>query len=137
MRMVIVDTNVVVAGLLTQEFSSPTARILDGMLQGAFVYVLSQALLTEYREVCLRPKIKALHRLSEEMIDEVLTEITANAVWRDPSGQSKAPDPDDDHLWSLLDLEKTSVLVTGDKLLLGNSPPDRQVLSPAKFVVDW
>lgn len=137
MRMVMVDTNVVVAGLLMQDFSSPTARILDGMLHGVFVYVLSPALLTEYREVCLRPKIKALHGLSGEMVDSVLTEITANAVWRDPSGHSKAPDLDDDPLKGLLDLEKTSLLVTGDKLLLGNSPPNRQVLSPAKFVVDW
>ena len=31
-RLVIVDTNVVVAGLLTSQKSSPTARLMDSML---------------------------------------------------------------------------------------------------------
>lgn len=134
MRLAIVDTNVFVAGLLAQEKGSPTVRILDGMLLGSFVYLLSPALLSEYRSVCLRPKISALHRLSEEAIDAVLTEITANAIWRDPVNESAAPDPGDNHLWNLLEAESAAVLITGDKLLLGNPPSDRQVLSPKGFV---
>ena len=41
---VIVDTNVVVAGLLTAQEASPVARILDGMLAAAFPFVVSEAL---------------------------------------------------------------------------------------------
>lgn len=134
MRLAIVDTNIVVAGLLSQEKSSPTARILDGMLRGAFLYLLSPELLSEYRSVCLRPKISARHGLSEEEIDVVLTEITVNAMWRDPVNQSRAPDPGDNHLWNLLEAESAAVLVTGDTLLLDNPPSDRQVLSPNAFV---
>ena len=48
---VIVDTNVIVAGLLTANAASPVARILDAMLAAAFPYVLSEALLDEYRGV--------------------------------------------------------------------------------------
>ena len=52
---VIVDTNVVVAGLLTKHEASPDARILDGMLGAAFPFVVSEALLAEYRTVLVRP----------------------------------------------------------------------------------
>ncbi len=45
--VVIVDTNVVVAGLLTANDSSPVASILDGMLAAAFPFVMSEALLAE------------------------------------------------------------------------------------------
>ena len=134
MRLAIVDTNVFVAGLLSQEKSSPTVRILDGMLLGVFAYLLSPALLSEYRSGCMRPKISALHGLSEEEIDVVLTDITANAPWRDPANQSIAPDPGDNHLWNLLEAEGAAILITGDKLLLDNPPSDRQVLSPQEFV---
>ena len=137
MRLAIIDTNVVVAGLLSQEKSSPTARILDGMLRGAFLYLLSPELLSEYRSVCLRPKISARHGLSEEEIDVVLTEITVNALWRDPVNQSRAPDPGDNHLWNLLEVERAAVLITGDTLLLDNPPSDFQVLSPNAFVTYW
>ena len=136
MRLAIVDTNVVVAGLLSQENSSPTARILHGMMCGAFLYLLSPDLLSEYRSVCLRPKISARHGLSEEEVDVVLAEITVNALWRDPVNQSMAPDPGDNHLWTLLEAESAAVLITGDALLLDNAPPDRTVLSPREFVTD-
>jgi predicted nucleic acid-binding protein len=57
----VIDTNIVVAGLLTAEAGSPTARILDGMRQGAFPFLLSTALLAEYREVLLREKTRKVH----------------------------------------------------------------------------
>ena len=82
----------------------------------------------------MRPKIIALHRLSEEAIDAVLTEITANAIWHDSVNESAAPDFGDNHLWNLVEAESAAVLVTGDKLLLGNPPSDHQVLSPKEFV---
>ena len=58
---VIVDTNVVVAGLLTKSDASPVARVLDGMLSAAFPFVMSEALLAEYRAVLVRPPLRKLH----------------------------------------------------------------------------
>ncbi|MEZ5330675.1 MAG: hypothetical protein R2991_01180 [Thermoanaerobaculia bacterium] len=40
-RAVVVDTNVVVAGLLTGDAHAPTALILDAMLAGRVLYALS------------------------------------------------------------------------------------------------
>jgi predicted nucleic acid-binding protein len=52
----IIDTNVVVAGLITAQTDSPVARILDSMLGAAFPFVLLPALLAEYRAVLARPR---------------------------------------------------------------------------------
>src|SRR4030095_2451861 len=91
-----------VAGLLTAEAGSPTVRILDGMRQGAFPFLLSTALLTEYREVLLRAKIRKIHGLGEREIDLLLTEIATHAIVREPEATAGAPDPKDNHLWALV-----------------------------------
>lgn len=72
----VVDTNVVVIAFLSGQANSPPSRILDGMLCGEFVFWLSLDLLQEYRTVLLRPKIKKLHGLTEQEIDQILTIIT-------------------------------------------------------------
>lgn len=134
-RAFIVDTNVVVAGLLTRTPSFPTARVLDGMIEASFPFLLSTALLAEYREVLLRPKIRSRHSLDEDDIDSLLTEIVANAIVREPEpSPQKAPSRQDQHLWDLLGMEDGSVLVTGDQRLLKNPPKGASVISPASFV---
>jgi putative PIN family toxin of toxin-antitoxin system len=130
----VVDTNVVVAGLLTGSAESPTARILDGMRNGAFPFLLSTALLAEYREVLLRKKIRALHGLSERDVDRLLTVIATNAIVREPEVRTGAPDAKDDHLWSLVQSQANSVLVTGDRALAESPPPQSDVLQPREFV---
>ncbi|MGH8719613.1 MAG: putative toxin-antitoxin system toxin component, PIN family [Burkholderiales bacterium] len=130
----VVDTNVVVAGLLTRIADSPTARILDAMRKGAFPFLLSTALLAEYREVLLREKIRALHGLSGRDVDIILTAIAANAIVREPETLRGAPDAKDNHLWSLLQSDANSVLVTGDHALAESPPPKSAVLQPREFV---
>ncbi len=130
----VIDTNVVVAGLLTGSPESPTARILDGMCSGAFPFLLSTELLAEYRKVLLRGKIRSLHGLSEQDVDLLLTVIAANAIVREPEARTGAPDAKDDHLWSLLQSEAKTVLVTGDHALAKGPPLKSAVLSPREFV---
>lgn len=129
----VIDTNVVVAGLITADAGSPTARILDGMRRGAFPFLLSDQLLAEYREVLLRPKIRKLHGLAANEVDRVLTEIATHAIVREPAPRVGAPDPKDNHLWSLLLEQPGCVLVTGDLALGRNPPPTSDVLSPRDF----
>lgn len=136
--LVIVDTNVVIAGLLTGDPGSPPARILDQVLSGRLLFLLSPELLAEYRAVLLRPRIRALHRLSDEEVDSILTEITTNALWRTPpfSTDHTPPDPGDQHLWALLESEPTATLVTGDKLLLEHAPEPGKVQLPTALMSD-
>lgn len=129
----VIDTNVVVAGLITANPGSPTARILDGMRRGAFPFLLSEQLLAEYREVLLRARIRRLHGLAAGEIDQVLTEIATHAIVREPAARRGAPDAKDNHLWSLLLDLPGSALVTGDLALGRNPPPGSDVLSPGEF----
>ena len=135
LAVLIVDTNVVTAGLITLRRESPVARILDTMLGGSLRFLLSPALLGEYRRVLLRDRLAALHGLKPAEIDDILTELVANAIWHEPSGRKgSAPDPGDDHLWALLEAHPHSLLVTGDRLLLNKPPRDGCVLSPKACV---
>lgn len=138
MRLFVIDTNVVVASLVTGDSAAPTAHILDAMLDGSLVYLLSPALLHEYRSVLLRPKLSRLHGLTEPEVDQLLTAIVANALWREPPEDSAhiAPDLGDGHLWALLAHEGGCTLVTGDQLLLQQPHPGSQVITPATWVKD-
>ena len=128
----IIDTNVVVAGLITAERQSPTARVLDCTLNGRLFFLLSAPLLREYRDVLLRHRIAHRHGLNETEIEQLLTEITANAIWRESISDAihSAPDPGDAHLWALIASEPTSILITGDRLLIDNPRPQSSIISP-------
>ncbi len=127
---VIVDTNVVVAGLLTANDASPVARILDGMLVAAFPFVLSEALLAEYRTVLVRPSLRKLHGLTVAEVETILTDLAQHAIVLAPVAAPLAPDPGDQLLWELLAARADLVLVTGDKLLLQDVGMQGRVISP-------
>lgn len=134
LKLAVIDTNIVVSGLITADADSPIAKILDGMLKGEIPYLMSEELLIEYAKVLRRPKLAGLHRLTEEEIDTLLAEIVANSMWREPASAEEAPDLNDSHLWRLLASEYGSILVTGDKLLLSNPPAGYSVVSPRSYV---
>lgn len=133
-QAVIVDTNVVVAGLLTGNDASPVARILDGMLAAEFPFVLSETLLAEYHAVLVRPSLQKLHGLAAPEVEALLTDIAQHAIVLAPVATSPAPDPGDQLLWELLAAKPDLRLVTGDKLLLRAADMQGRVLSPAEFV---
>jgi uncharacterized protein len=134
-RLAVVDTNVVVAALITSRADSPTSLILDGMLAASFPYLLSTELVAEYLEVLSRPRISDLHGLSPKQLDIILTTIVANGIYKTPvSPASAAPDPGDDHLWALAQSEPDCVLVTGDRLLVDSPPGGVSVISPREFL---
>lgn len=132
----IVDTNVLVAALITSQTHSPTAMVLDAMLDGRLIYLLSPDLLAEYRSVLLRTRLVRAHGLTESEIDSLLTELTANGIWRKPppDAEHQAPDAQDAHLWALLACEASAVLITGDRLLLDNPRPASLIISPATWM---
>ncbi len=132
--IVIVDTNVVVAGVLTADSASPVARILDGMLRAAFPFVLSEALLAEYRAVLVRTKLRKLHRLTPVEVDTILTELALHAIVSAPDVATPAPDPHDQLLWDLLGSRSDLLLITGDKRLLRDEGMRGRVISPATFI---
>ena len=120
----------VVSGIIGADPTSPPARILDAMLDGRLVYLMSGSLFTEYSEVLHRPPIARLHRLSDDEVDRLLTVLAANAMWRESATTAFAPDPGDNHLWELLASWPEGRLVTGDRRLLDDPPRFGAVLTP-------
>ena len=56
MRLWVIDTNVVVSGLLNPH--GPSARVLDAILDGRVKLVYDARILAEYRDVLWRPRLK-------------------------------------------------------------------------------
>jgi uncharacterized protein len=133
----IIDTSVVIAGLLTAHAGSPVARILYCMLSASFPFVVSQALLAEYRAVLARPKLQKLHGLSEAEINVILTDLARHAIVLAPvstEAATLAPDSGDQFLWNLLATRADLVLVTGDQLLLQDAAMQQRVILPLTFL---
>ncbi len=130
----LVDTNVVVSGLITGSAASPTAEVLDGMIAGRFRFVLSIDLISEYRDVLTRAKIRSRHGLSDAQIDAILKEIVANAVIveveREPASRLKG----DHHLLRVLTASSNALLVTGDEQLKTRLSKGARVLTPREFI---
>lgn len=135
MQLWIVDTNIVVSGLLSKDQKSPTAQVLNDMLSAQMIFVLSPALLAEYRAVLLRPALTERHGLSEPEIDQILIELTANAKWSEPDSDAihTPPDGGDAHLWALLACHPEAVLLTGDRLLVENPRPGSRITMPSDY----
>ena len=133
-RAIIVDTNLVVAGLLTAHETSPVARILDGMLAAAFPFVMSEPLLAEYRAVLVRPTLRKLHGLTVAEVELILTDLAQHAIVLAPVAAPPAPDPGDQLLWALLSARADLLLITDDKLLLRDAGMQGRVVSPSAFV---
>ncbi len=129
----VIDTNVVVASFLVRPSDSPVYRIVRGMLESRFSFLLSVELLSEYRNILTRPAIRRKHGLTDEQVDLFLEEIAFLGIVRELVPSHSAPDPGDDHLWQLLNAQPGSVLVTGDHELQNNPPDFASVLSPVSF----
>lgn len=132
MMRVVLDTNVLVSGLLSP-FQAP-GRILDLVLAGEFTPVFDDRILAEYREVLTRPKFT----FDKSAVDDLLLyfERVGTAVSALP-WHVDLPDPDDG---IFLEVASTAqaMLVSGN---LRHYPPDLCrdviVLSPSAFIEHW
>ena len=118
-RLCVVDTNVVVSGLVSRADGAPPQRILNAMLTAELGFALSVELLTEYRGVLLRPGIVALHGLGEADVDEILQRLALEAgeVDLEPIAVPDGVEPSDEHIARLTLALPGCVLVTGDRAL--------------------
>jgi len=126
----VVDTNVVVSGLLSRADGAPPQRVLKAMLAAELGFALSVELLAEYRGVLLRPAIMALHGLEEAEVDEILQRLALEAVEVDigcapesskgdatPIAVPHGVEPGDVHIARLALALPACVLITGDRAL--------------------
>ncbi len=132
--IVIVDTNVVVAGFPMRRTDLPLAGILQGMLCATFPFAVSGLLLAEYRDVLGRPKLQTLHELEDGGVESLVADIARHAIVVTPAASPPAPDPGDQMLWDLLAARADLVLVTSDKRLLRDRTMRGRVITPQAFL---
>lgn len=89
MRQWVIDTNVVVSGLLNPH--GPSARVLDAVLDGRVQLIYDARILVEYRDVLHRPRLK----LAPAKIQAFLNGLRGQAVVTPRALVVNAPDSDD------------------------------------------
>jgi putative PIN family toxin of toxin-antitoxin system len=107
---IVLDTNVVVSGLLRRH-GSPSARILDAVADNLVQVLLDERILTEYADVLVRPRFG----LDSVMVAAFLSQLQLGSEYVSATRLSvELPAPDD-----LMFLE---VALTGaaDYLITGN-----------------
>lgn len=127
---VVLDTNVLVAGLLSA--AGPPGWIVEAVLAGELEPAFDAAIRQEYEEVLRRPEFRFPAPLIEDLLaalDQTSFVVAAAAPWPIP-----LPDPDDAPFLAVA-AASTSVLVTGN---LRHFPIRSRrgvvVLTPREFV---
>jgi predicted nucleic acid-binding protein len=141
---VVIDTNVLVSGMVRGRETSAPRQIVEAMIGGHLRFLLSDDLIREYRRVLLRQSIVQRHGLSEAEVDGILLEIVLNATMReiktpglgDPSVSATeySVPAGDGHVAALLRSMPGCVLVTGDRRLADAVRLWCEVATPAVFV---
>ena len=88
MQSVVLDTNILVSGLLSPQSSS--GQILIALREGALNCLFNRAILSEYTEVLSRPKFS----FSPSEVAELVAAITDYGIYVDET-QSVFPMPDE------------------------------------------
>lgn len=105
------------------------------MLAAEFPFIFSDALISEYRSVPRRPRLRKLHGLSNDEIDAILAELVQHAIVLEPiAAKLRSPDPGYRLLWDLLATREDIRLVTGDQRLLRSAGMRGRIISPREFV---
>jgi putative PIN family toxin of toxin-antitoxin system len=131
---IVLDTNVVVSGLL-QSQGNP-AQVLLLALAGAVQVCHDERILAEYAEVLARPRFK----FDPMRVREVLAKLETDGLAVDASDQGNLnlPDPDDEPFLAVALAASADFLVTGN---LADYPPGKRrgcaVVSPAAFLEHW
>lgn len=134
MRKVVLDTNVLVSGIIASGYS---AFILDAVRREEIQLVTSPHLIEEFSEVMARRHIARKYPKAAEEAESLLdfirafAKLTAGA----PEEQGVSPDRDDDYVLACALEEKADCIVSGDPHLLGlKSYKGIPILTPREFV---
>ena len=110
----VIDTNVIVAALLTKNKDSATLRVINAVLDGTIIPLYHQDILAEYNDVLHRPKFS----LQEDTIAFILKAITQYGVEVFPQPSGEILVDMDDLIFYEVALEKRedeAYLVTGNQ----------------------
>lgn len=131
MRLWVIDTNVVVSGLLVPH--SPCARVLDAVVGGHIKMVYDARILAEYRDVLRRPRLKLAPETVGAFLDALAGQMLVTPV------PVTGPTPDiDDIIFVEAALATTDrTIITGN---LAHFPPEipcgSRLMTPAQAAAE-
>ena len=126
----VIDTNVIVASLLTKHHDSATARVMDAVFSGKVIPLLNDEIIAEYREVLHRKRLG----LNPEKCDFIISLITDLGITLERISTNTSMVDEKDRVFyeiALAGLDMgNSKLVTGN---IKHYPEVDFVVTPARF----
>jgi putative PIN family toxin of toxin-antitoxin system len=130
--IVVLDTNVLVAGLLKP--FGPSAAVLRLVLTGIVQVAHDYRILAEYRDVLSRP----VFGFAPAAVDALLTQIEEDGVPVTPAPVSiQWPDPTDAPFLETALAAGAGFLITGNKRHFPKKKEGSHVVSPAEFMTEY
>jgi len=130
--IVVVDTNVLVSGLLSAHGAS--ARVLDLLTTGDLQAVYDDRIAAEYRQVLARPRFGFHPEAVAHLLDYLFTEGLPLVARPLPPA---LPDRGDQPFWEVA-IEAGAPLITGNlKYFPTEACTGIEVLAPAAFIERW
>ena len=127
---IVLDTNVLVSGLLTPFGSS--GEIVRMVFSGELILCIDARILSEYKEVLNRPKFKFDKDKIATLIDFIMQygQVVSSSPLKRP-----LPDPDDEPFLEVAVAGNAKTLITGNKVHSPDASQDGiEVLSPSEFI---
>lgn len=127
----VVDTNVLVAALLSKRDDSATVRVIRAMISGKFIPLYHEDILAEYEDVLHRKK---KYDLSESAIQTVLNAIRRFGIEVFPKPTGEIFIDEDDVIFYEVAMEKrdnNAYLVTGN---MKHYPVRDFIVTPAEML---
>jgi len=127
----VVDTNVLVAALLSKNYDSATVGVVRAMLRGEFIPLYHEDILAEYDEVLHRKK---KYNLSDKAIQILLKGIRENGIEVFPKPTGEILIDEDDVIFYEVAMEKRdddAYLITGN---IKHYPVRDFIVTPAEMM---
>ena len=130
---VVLDTNVLISGIL---FGGNPRQILELVIQGKIDAYISPAILTEFKEVLIRPKFGLTHEKCFSIAKEI-EDIFCFVFPKIPVDLIR-DDPDDNNILECALAADVKYIITGDPHLLKLASFEKiKIISPATFVTEY
>ena len=126
----VIDTNVIVAAMMSKRSDSATVKVLKAIRDGRLKPVLASSIVAEYREVLSRDKFG----FPKEDVKQTVDAIVSNAAFFDPMPSDEAFSDETDRVFyevALAGQGDGTRLVTGN---LRHYPISPIVVTPAQMV---
>ena len=121
------DTNVIVSALLTSHPDSPTAILLNMVMDGVIIPVFNDAILDEYKEVLSRKKFG----FTSDQINNVILALATGINLERTYSDVVFSDPDDAVFYEVALSKEEAYLVTGN---LKHFTRVNKVVSPSEML---